>query len=438
MLSYRFASKLIYQLNKDMKNLKNIFLLASFVGFVACSEEEPVIEYVTVTETVTETVVETVEVEAPSYVIDSDITEDTTLDASVIWTLKGRIFVKDGATLTIPAGTIIKAAGGTGTNASVLVVAQGASIQANGTAAKPIIMTSVADDIEVGELAGSNLDENVRGLWGGLIVLGKAHVHGDDPAGAETQQIEGIPADVAEGLYGGSDDADSSGSITYLSVRHGGALIGADNEINGITFGGVGSGTTVDNIEVVGNVDDGVEFFGGSVNATNIIVWGQGDDAVDLDQAYDGTLDNVMVIQEAAGDHALEIDGPKAGADVNKPFTIKNLTIIGNSGNSKNAIADFRDGANGTIENVLVYGLTSSSNVELDKAADVTRFNDGELVFKSWEVVVPEGATLDGIFVNDVDDSTFQNGFATSISSSDVATVGAENVFSWSYYGQKN
>ena len=76
-------------------------------------------------------------------------------------------------------------------------------------------MTSVADDIEVGQLAGSNLDQNVRGLWGGLIVLGKAHVHGDDPAGAVTQQIEGIPADVAEGLYGGSDDSDSSG-YTYL------------------------------------------------------------------------------------------------------------------------------------------------------------------------------------------------------------------------------
>ncbi len=421
-----------------IKNFKFIAGSLSALAFIACSEDEPTVEYVT--NTVTETVVETVEVEveAPTYVIDSDITEDTTLDASVVWTLDGRVFVKDGVTLTIPAGTIIKATGGTGTNASVLVVAQGGKIEAAGTADKPIIMTSVADDIEVGQLAGSNLDQNVRGLWGGLIVLGKAHVHGDDPAGAVTQQIEGIPADVAEGLYGGSDDSDSSGTLTYVSVRHGGAEIGADNEINGITFGGVGNGTTLDNLEVVGNVDDGVEFFGGSVNATNIIVWGQGDDAVDIDQAYDGTIDNVMIIQEAAGDHGLEIDGPKAGADVNKPFTLQNVTIIGNADNAKNAIADFRDGANGTVENVLVYGLTSSSNVELDKAADVTRFTDGELTFTAWEVVVPEGATLDGIFDNKVDDTTFQNGFATSISSADAATVGATNVFSWSYYGQKN
>ena len=250
-----------------IKNFKFIAGSLSALAFIACSEDEPTVEYVT--NTVTETVVETVEVEveAPTYVIDSDITEDTTLDASVVWTLDGRVFVKDGVTLTIPAGTIIKATGGTGTNASVLVVAQGGKIEAAGTADKPIIMTSVADDIEVGQLAGSNLDQNVRGLWGGLIVLGKAHVHGDDPAGAVTQQIEGIPADVAEGLYGGSDDSDSSGTLTYVSVRHGGAEIGADNEINGITFGGVGNGTTLDNLEVVGNVDDGVEFFG---NATGI------------------------------------------------------------------------------------------------------------------------------------------------------------------------
>ena len=423
-----------------MKQFKLTSLSLLALIALSCSDDEPEVIYQTVTETetVVETVTETVTVEAPTYVLDADITEDTTLDASVIWTLDGRVFVKNGATLTIPAGTIIKAAGGTGTNASVLVVAQGASIQANGTAEAPIIMTSVADDIEVGQLAGSNLDQNVRGLWGGLIVLGNAHVHGDDPAGATTQQIEGIPADVAEGLFGGTDDTDSSGSITYLSVRHGGAEIGADNEINGITFGGVGNGTTVNHIEVVGNVDDGVEFFGGSVNATNVIVWGQGDDAVDIDMSYDGTIDNVMIIQEPAGDHAMEIDGPKAGADVNKPFTLTNVTVIGNTGNTKNAIADFRDGANGTVSNLLAYNLSASSNVELDKAADVTRFNAGELTLSNWEVVVPDGATLAGIFDNKVDDTSFENGFATAISSSDSATVGATNNFGWSYYGQQN
>ena len=117
-----------------IKNFKFIAGSLSALAFIACSEDEPTVEYVT--NTVTETVVETVEVEveAPTYVIDSDITEDTTLDASVVWTLDGRVFVKDGVTLTIPAGTIIKATGGTGTNASVLVVAQGGKIEAAGTA----------------------------------------------------------------------------------------------------------------------------------------------------------------------------------------------------------------------------------------------------------------------------------------------------------------
>ena len=145
-----------------------------------------------------------------------------------------------------------------------------------------------------------------KGLWGGLIVLGNAPVSVDGDAVAF--QIEGVPASDPNGLYGGTDASDNSGTIQYLQVRHGGTNIGEGNEINGITFGGVGSGTTVSNVEVIANVDDGIEMFGGSVNVSNAIVWAQGDDAFDVDQAYSGTISNFMYIGDASSDHGLEID----------------------------------------------------------------------------------------------------------------------------------
>ena len=110
-------------------------------------------------------------------------------------------------------------------------------------------------------------------------------------------------------MYGGADPADNSGKLEYVSVRHGGANIGEGNEINGITFGGVGTGTVVNYIEVVGNQDDGVEFFGGSVNASNVIVMNVGDDAIDGDQAYSGTITNFAILCSDETDHAFEIDG---------------------------------------------------------------------------------------------------------------------------------
>ena len=107
----------------------------------------------------------------------------------------------------------------------------------------------------------------------------------------------------------------------------GGAEIGEGNEINGLTLGGVGTGTTVNHIEVVANVDDGIEFFGGTVDASNLLVWGQGDDAIDIDQAYSGTIDGALVVLTAASDHGFEIDGPEGSAPGR--FTLKNATVIG-------------------------------------------------------------------------------------------------------------
>jgi hypothetical protein len=240
--------------------------------------------------------------------------------------------VVNGATLTIEAGTIIKGEAGTGSNATALLIARGGVLMAEGTATEPIIFTSVADEISpenitAGNFASPNLDPDINGLWGGLLVLGKANISASNDNGDVSEvQIEGIPTSDPNGLYGGSDDTDNSGVLKYISIRHGGTNIGSGNEINGLTLGGVGSGTIIENIEIVANQDDGIEWFGGTVNLKNAVVWNTGDDAVDTDQSWAGTLDNFVII--APGDHNFELDGPE-GSHI-AGHTIKNGYVIAN------------------------------------------------------------------------------------------------------------
>ena len=318
--------------------------------------------------------------------VTANITSDTTWSSDFIYILTGRIAVESGVTLTIEAGTLIKGAAGQGANATALLVARGATLNANGTADAPIIMTSTADIIDRGETVSPNLTVNDRGLWGGLIVLGAAPISVADNSGLA--QIEGIPASDTNGNYGGTDAGDSSGTITYVSVRHGGTNIGDGNEINGITFGGVGSGTTVNHIEVIANVDDGVEFFGGSVDASNVIVWGQGDDAIDIDQAYTGTVTNAVVVQGSISDHAFEIDGPEG--NLAGSYTIQDATLFGSDSGE---IADYRSGATGANNNVFVTGFSTSADIELDNNGVTQNALDDELTFDSWVVELPAGFT---------------------------------------------
>lgn len=361
------------------------------------------------------------------------IAADLTLTKNIIWELNGKVVVGNGVTLTIEPGTIIKGREGSGSLASALIVARGGFIDARGTAENPIVFTSINDNIEVGQKAGTNLDEDDRGLWGGVIILGKApsSFEGD----SVESQIEGIPADDDFGRYGGDDAEDNSGFFQYVSIRHGGALIGSGNEINGLTLGGVGSGTLIDHIEVVGNVDDGVEWFGGTVNTSNILVFAGGDDGLDIDQAYSGTITNAVVIQGNISDHALEIDGPEG--TFRAGFTINGLTIIGDSTAPAGEIADFRDGAQGTIKNVLIRGFNASQDVELDDAATAANYTSGSLKFEAWEVVLPSGVTNVADIFNDTTNSTTLKAdsanFATAVQAS-AATKGADlSVFSWTF-----
>jgi len=311
------------------------------------------------------------------------ITADETWASNNIYILAGKVVVDDGVTLTIEAGTIVKGQKGTGSLASALIVARGGKIMAEGTSENPIIFTSIDDNIEVGQKAGTNLNESNNGLWGGVLILGYAK--GSFKGDVTEVQIEGIPAGDTFGLYGGDDDDDNSGVFKYVSIRHGGALIGEGNEINGLTLGSVGRNTVIDNIEVVANFDDGVEFFGGTVNASNLIVWAQGDDALDIDQAYAGTVTNSLVILGETSDHAFEIDGPEGAYQAQ--FTISNTTIIGNDTTPGGEYADYRSKALGATNNIFAYGFKESSDVELDNNGVSQNFLDGKLTFSGWEVV---------------------------------------------------
>jgi hypothetical protein len=301
-----------------------------------------------------------------------------------VYLLNGFVFVNTGQTLTIEPGTIIKGSAGNGANASALIVAQGARLIANGTAAEPIIFTSQADNIRRdvnGVLCEpKNLNSSNQGLWGGVIMLGNAGLN----TVPSIQQIEGIPTSESRGKYGGTDDEDNSGSLKYISIRHGGTNIGSDNEINGLTLGGVGSLTTIEHIEVIANQDDGIEFFGGTVNIKWAVVSNCGDDSFDYDQGWRGKGQFWYTQQDQAnntnGDRAGEHDGgtnPEDGIPYATPH-IRNATYHGHGGGRA---VTFRDNAGGKYINSIFMNFDKGIDVEdLATGEDSkARLDDGDL-----------------------------------------------------------
>ncbi len=288
--------------------------------------------------------------------VTSNITSDTKWTADNVYTLDGLIFVDSLATLTIEAGTVVKGIEAsnitTGDAASALIVRRGGKIMAEGTATNPIIFTSELDDVN----NTTDLLSSDRGLWGGVILLGNATTN--QPT--TENQIEGIPNETATlARYGGSDDSDNSGVLKYVSIRHGGFSISGvqGDEINGLTLGAVGSGTTIENVEVFANFDDGYEWFGGTVNMKNIVAAFCGDDCFDYDQGWRGQAQFVFSIQGSdeagrAGEHDGG-DDDETGMPYAMPV-FSNATYIGSGATASNVGGDgndralyFRDNAGG-------------------------------------------------------------------------------------------
>lgn len=357
-----------------------------------------------------------------------EITADETWETGNVYELDGRVSVTNGATLTIEPGVIVKGQTGAGANASVLIIARGSKIMAEGTADQPIIFTGVNDEIEPGQIASPNLDATFVNQWGGLIVLGDAPIS----ASSSEVQIEGIPPSDDNGLYGGSDPNHDAGVLKYISIRHGGALIGDGNEINGLTLGGVGDGTTIENIEVVANQDDGIEWFGGNVDVSNVVIWNCGDDGLDTDQDWIGTCDNFLIITPQGGS-AFELDGPEGNLN-RGVHTLSNGVVF--AGDRIDHLIDFDDFTNAELINIYFYGWSESYGPAMTADgpfAPIETFGgDGNGTSSNWEyTLTPNGAPADSIFKG------VPAAILTEVSGPAAKTVGPTSAdFGWTWAAQ--
>ena len=292
--------------------------------------------------------------------------ESVTWTSGNVYILKEKVFIEEGARLKIEPGVVIKAEGHSGVNAVALIVTRGAKIFAEGTADEPIIFTSIADDM-------LPFDESILpvattgGLWGGVVILGRARTNLPDGG---IGNIEGITAGDDRGRYGGSDDGDNSGVIRYVSIRFGGMEISTDNELNGLTFGAVGAGTTVEYVEVFQNRDDGFEWFGGCVNTRYLLATNCMDDAFDYDVGFRGRGQYWCAIHGNAPDGtAGEHDG--GGGLPHATPVIANATYLrprGQLGDAGQPAVNMRQGAGGTYANSIFMApgtLTLNGNPEL-------------------------------------------------------------------------
>jgi hypothetical protein len=284
--------------------------------------------------------------------------------------------------LNIEAGTVVKftpkAEVG---NPSALIICRGGKIFAQGTAQEPIIFTAEEDDVN----DPNDLGPKDNALWGGIVILGSGVTQKN---GNSEVNVEGIPTTEPRGLYGGNDNADNSGVLKYASIRHGGRLLTSGNELNGLTLGGVGSGTTLEYIEVYANSDDGVEFFGGAPNLKYAVVAFAEDDSYDWDEVYTGQGQFWFSIQrEDIADLGGELDGttPDDATPYSNP-TVYNWTHIG-SGPGAAATNPlgwlFRAGTAGTVANSIVAAQKNKVIEVQDKPAPTndayTKLQNGEL-----------------------------------------------------------
>ncbi|MCH5600248.1 hypothetical protein [Niabella ginsengisoli] len=296
--------------------------------------------------------------------LSGDLSTERTLNANTTYTLTGSLKVKNGGKLRIPAGTVIKAEKGFD---KYILVEQGGQIFVNGTAEKPVKMTSAAATPAPGD-------------WGGLVINGKAKI-----SGAAGQTPTGTTEIDPTVPYGGGDDADNSGVIEYLTLEFTGSKSSADIEHNGLTLNGVGSGTKIENVYIPYSADDGVEFFGGAVNVKNILVVNSDDDMFDATQGWRGTLDNAYGVWQVntidptgksvpftsneADPRGAELDGNLDGntpADINQSnFKFQNITIVNKSAFPMQDAVKVRRGATAAITNLLVKGTTCTDLIDL-------------------------------------------------------------------------
>lgn len=306
--------------------------------------------------------------------LSGTIATNTTLDATKVYKLVGFVYVKEGVTLTIPAGTVIR---GDKVSKGTLVVTRGAKLVAQGTVDKPVVFTS---NFAVGE--------RNPGDWGGVILLGKAP--NNLPGG--TGVIEG-GLTLPEGNHGGTDAADNSGSLKYVRIEFPGIAFAKDNEINGLTLGSVGTGTTIDYVQVSFSGDDSFEWFGGTVNAKHLVSIANVDDVFDFDNGFSGKLQYLVaqrdpsLADQAGQSNGIESDN-SAGDFTVSPRTrpvISNMTIIGPGNTAVDAKHEYanlwRRGSKMILANSLFIGFRYGIDIRDKETGDA--LTDGTSLIKN-------------------------------------------------------
>ncbi|HBY37800.1 MAG TPA: hypothetical protein DEH24_00200, partial [Alteromonas sp.] len=321
--------------------------------------------------------------------LSGTLTTDVNLTEGNIYALSGAVFVggdnENSATLSIDAGVTVYGASGN----DYLVVSRGSKIEAEGTATDPIVFTSY-DDVTGGTTAA--------GQWGGLVILGNAPSNKcPDDGSACALQVEGVEEGA---VFGGTNSEDNSGILRYVRVQFGGFEIALDNELNGITFGGVGSGTTVDHIQVHANADDGVEFFGGSVSVKYLVLTDIQDDSIDWDNGFQGNMQYVLVRQAQDNSDAnrgieADNDGSNPAIEPQSNPSLANVTIIGNTfdGEDDSEGVYLREGTGAQLYNFIVTGpagMGECFEVE-DSTESQTNLGDGTIMFSNSVIACENG-----------------------------------------------
>lgn len=354
------------------------------------------------------------------------ITSDETWTSEAQYFLDGRVYVDAGVTLTIDPGVVIKGRFDSDpNNVGVLVIQAGAKILAEGTRAEPIIFTSELDSVALSDDAPT--DNAAAGLWGGLVILGKACLNTDP----DVQNIEGVAvtqADSARTVYGnvdgtGCNDADDSGILKYVSVRHCGQEIAADNELNGLSLGGVGSGTELEYIEIIYNTDDGIEFFGGKANVKHAIVAFVDDDSYDIDQGNRMKGQFWFVIQSSdygSAEKGGEWDGADSPIDGTplQSLDLYNATFIGVNDElgKTNRALDLRANGAAKVYNSIFYNFTAGVRINRNYDAGTDSYRRmlaGDTKFENNHFVLTADDMISGIFT--VDGDTVPTGASISV-----------------------
>jgi hypothetical protein len=300
--------------------------------------------------------------------VEGEITTATTWTAGNTYHLKSHVFVK--TTLTIEAGT--KIVGDAGTS---LVITTDGKLDAQGTADAPIVFTSSIP-------AGSR----EAGDWGGVVLLGKAPIN----VAGGTEKIEGFPDGETRTTYGGSDAAHDCGTLKYARIEFAGFELAPDNELNGLSVGGCGTGTTIDYVQVHKGADDGVEVWGGGVQIRHILVTQTDDDGLDWDFGWVGGAQYVVIQQNAlVGDNGIEADNQKDDNDAmpRSAPTIWNISLIGSNaepgaaGKTQRGMT-LRRGTAALLHNALITGFADAP-YNIADASTVAQIDAGALALKN-------------------------------------------------------